>query len=248
LSLDEAVELCKQWLADGATEMGADLRDPSPLRNHIGQSRRDWFEAILTMAKDPVHSNDEYRLGWPLAIVMDPESKDEAEYERLAVARAKADPSLMPVVVSAIGFLDSTDPSGPNLYTAEFRVLKTLGDDYVLEAWRRLQPTSAASQRTHPDRWAFDVLFGITWDYRDEAWRLITRLIDEAPSDDVAYSLSFSWLETYLREHDDVIDRIEEKAARSARFRRVLRGCYLPRDRPEVVARIEAASEEPMAC
>lgn len=132
-----------------------------------------------------------------------------------------------------------------NLHTAEFRVLNTFGADHVLDAWRRLRPASLASKQTHPDRWAYDVLFGITWDYREEAWRLITQLIDEAPNDDLAFSLSFSWLKTYVQQHDHVIERVEERAARSARFRRVLRGCYAPLDRPDVAARLAAAEKEP---
>jgi uncharacterized protein DUF6869 len=244
VSVDEALELCKRWLADGGG-MTADRRDGSPLRTQVKHAPHDWFEAVLMLARDPAHVQAERRLGWPLAMVMESEAKRGAQYERLAVARAKNDRNLMPVVVSAIGFLDLTEPCGTNLYTAEFRVLNTFGEDDVLDSWRRLEPAPVASQQIHPDRWAYDVLFGITWDYREEAWRLITRLIDEAPNEDVAHSLSFSWLETYVQQHDDVIERIEEKAARSARFRRVLRGCYAPLDSPDVAARMEAAGKEP---
>ena len=196
------------------------------------------------VAKEPEHVRDDYVLAWPLSMTMESGGDDEVDYEAEVVGRGRADRVLMPVIVQAIVFLDSSDPCGTNLYTGEYRVLTTFGDECVLDAWRRLNMVDAKDFNTHPDRWAHDVLFGITWDYRDDAWRLILRLINEAPNDDGAHSLSFSWLETYWRQHDGVIDRIEEEARRSSRFRHVLRGCYAPSDRPDVAARIRQASQE----
>lgn len=91
MSTNEALELCKRWLADGA-DMTAYRRDVSPLRTHVEQAPRDWFEAVLLLARDPAHAQDDYRLGWPLAMVMEPEAKDGAAFERLCSRASQCRP------------------------------------------------------------------------------------------------------------------------------------------------------------
>jgi hypothetical protein len=128
--------------------------------------------------------------------------------------------------VRAEGIHDNTDdpPGSP----------KTLPPEYerVVEAW-------FAYERTF---WAFERVNDLVSNDPDPAWRLIERLVAQAPDDDVLGAIAAGPLEDFISDHGiHFIDRIERWAARDERFRQCLAGVWQSQTPDEIWARIEAA-------
>lgn len=111
---------------------------------------------------------------------------------------------------------------------------KTLAPEYerVVEAWFTYEKTF----------WAFERVHDLVSNDPDPAWRLIERLVAEAPDDDILGSVAAGPLEDFISDHGvHFIDRIERWAAGDARFRRCLGGVWQSETPDEIWARIVAA-------
>jgi hypothetical protein len=218
-------------------------RELQDLREQVAAAAGDWYESILAVRGHVTDAQTAKALSWPLAMVF----LSNVDYERRAGALVRdGDRAWLAVVAYAL--IATSVVRGDGVYDGEKLALRVLGDQVVCEAWERHEPVAPDGAFRDLDAWSYDVLFGIAVDAPSQAWALALGMITSAATDDAAHHLSFHWLEILWHQHgDEMIGWLEAEAAGNPRFRHVLRGCLMPADRPDLAARIRAASVEPAA-
>lgn len=84
--------------------------------------------------------------------------------------------------------------------------------------------------------WAFEALNDLVRERPEEAWSIITRLVELSPDDTILANVAAGPLEDILSVHpSSFIDRIEEKARRDSKFRRCVSGVWGPSSIPDDV-------------
>jgi hypothetical protein len=75
--------------------------------------------------------------------------------------------------------------------------------------------------------WAWEAVNTLVRERPEEAWSIITRLVEVSPDDRILANVAAGPLEDLLRLHSDVfIERIEEKAGSDKKFRRCVSGVW----------------------
>jgi hypothetical protein len=203
----------------------------------------DWYDSVYALRGQVTTAETAKALSWPLSLVF---VADEDFEHKAGLQIADGDRRWLALV--AYGLIAAGGVRGNGLYAGEHLALEVLGDQAVLAAWERLEPLIPDDSIHSLDAWSFDVLFGMAVDTPRQAWNLTLRMITSAATDDAATRLSFSWLEVLWHQHgDEVIEWLEDEAARNARLRQVLRGCLMPADRPDLAERIRTAAAETAA-
>ena len=104
--------------------------------------------------------------------------------------------------------------------------------DRVVEAWFQYEETF----------WAWERVQDLTRMDPELAWRVITLLVEQSPSDEVLGSVGAGPLEDFLSAYGErMIDRVEERARSDELFRQCLASVWQSEMSDELLARVQKA-------
>jgi len=232
---DEIRLMCEGWVRGEHFPIQED--DENRLGRLIATDPDQWWRVLNGMLDDLTDSNEGSNLAIVLAPVIAAKGHD---WEVDLVSQTRGRRNAIAVVVEALDLGYSDRTSSENL----MRAYQLLGRDLVMTTWLEYKRSESPW-----DSWPYTLIEEVISQDPDEAWLVITAMIESVRPEDIDV-MGAGFLEDLLGgcSGDRFIDRIEEQAQASSRFREALGHLWIDGKVTEAtLLRIERASGVPLA-
>lgn len=207
---DEIREICREWAS--GEHFPVDDVDEQQLTAAMAAEPEHWWTVLREMIEQSPNVGYGENLSWVLAPLIGVRGR---AWRATVVEETRGSPKAIAVVADAFWTLQFHDGE---LRVDPLEAYDLLGRELVVTTW--LRHLSEASSYDW-DFWPYNLVTELIDRRPDEAWTTITAMIEQAPLEH-AELLGAGFLEDLLGGAlgDAWIERVEELAARSERFRR----------------------------
>ena len=232
---DEIRVICRGWVR--GEHFPVQEADEERLGELIAADADQWWRVAHDMIEDLTDRNHGVNLAIVLALVI---AAKGHEWEEDLVSGSRGSRKATAVVVEAfdIGYSDRAGSED------RIRIYELLGRDLVITTWLEYLRTGSGWES-----WPYGLIEEVITQDPEEAWALITTMIEHVRPEDVDV-MGAGFLEDLLGggHGDAFVDRIEDLAQRSGRFREALGHLWIDGKVTETsLFRIQRAADVPLA-